>query len=51
VPDMGSFKGAVHGAINARRLADTCLTIPLYPALTDAEAAYIVQTVRKFFAA
>lgn len=49
IPDMGSFKGIVHSADNARRLSDTCLTLPLYPALTDEEIAYIVNCVREFY--
>jgi dTDP-4-amino-4,6-dideoxygalactose transaminase len=49
IPDMGSFNGIVHSADNARRLSDTCLTLPLYPALTDNEIDYIVQTVREFY--
>jgi len=49
IPDMGSFKGIVHSADNARRLAATCLTLPLYPALTDGEVEYIVSTVRTFY--
>jgi len=49
IPDMGSFKGVEYSASNARRLASTCLTIPLYPALTDSEVEYIVRTVREFY--
>jgi dTDP-4-amino-4,6-dideoxygalactose transaminase len=49
IPDMGSFKGIEHSAGNARRLAATCLTLPLYPALTDVEVEYIVRTVREFY--
>jgi len=49
IPDMGSFKGIEHSADNARRLAATCLTLPLYPALTDNEVEYIVRTVRQFY--
>ncbi len=49
IPDMGSFRGEVHSADNARKLASTCLTIPLYPALTDNEVGYIVETVRGFY--
>jgi len=50
IPDMGSFKGVVHSTDNARRLASTCLTLPLYPNLTDDEIEHIVQTVRAFYA-
>ena len=49
IPDMGSFKGVVHSCDNARDLAATCLTLPLYPALTDVEMGYIVATVRRFY--
>ncbi len=49
VPDMGSFKGEVHSADNARKLAATCLTIPLYPSLTDNDAEYIVKVVKDFY--
>ncbi len=49
IPDMGSFKGIEHSADNARRLAATCLALPLYPALTDSEVEYIVHTVRAFY--
>ena len=49
IPDMGSFEGIEHSADNARKLAATCLTLPLYPALTDSEVEYIVQTVRQFY--
>ena len=49
IPDMGSFKGIVHSCDNARNLAATCLALPLYPALTDAEMEYIVSTVRRFY--
>ena len=51
IPDMGSFKGEVHSAGNGRKLASTCLTLPLYPALTDSEVEYVVQAVRGFFGA
>jgi dTDP-4-amino-4,6-dideoxygalactose transaminase len=51
IPDMGSFNGIVHSAENARVLAATCLTLPLYPALTDEEVEYIVRTVREFYGA
>ncbi len=50
VSDMGSFRGEIHSDINARKLAKTCLSIPLYPALTDGEAEYVVDTVKEFFA-
>ena len=49
IPDMGSFKGIEHSAENARKLAATCLTLPLYPALTDSEVEYVVRTVRTFY--
>jgi len=49
IPDMGSFEGIEHSADNARKLASTCLTLPLYPALTDGEVEYIVRTVRQFY--
>ncbi len=49
IPDMGSFKGIEHSAENARRLAATCLTLPLYPALTDSEVEYIVSTIRRYY--
>jgi dTDP-4-amino-4,6-dideoxygalactose transaminase len=49
IPDMGSFEGIEHSADNARRLAATCLTLPLYPALTDSEVEYVVRTVRSFY--
>jgi len=49
IPDMGSFSGLIHSADNARRLSDTCLTLPLYPSLTDSEIEYVVSVVRKFF--
>jgi dTDP-4-amino-4,6-dideoxygalactose transaminase len=49
IPDMGSFKGIVHSANNARKLAATCLTLPLYPALKDGEVEYIVETIKDFF--
>lgn len=51
IPDMGSFEGIVHSADNARRLSSICLTLPLYPALTDQEVEYIVRTVREFYSA
>jgi dTDP-4-amino-4,6-dideoxygalactose transaminase len=49
IPDMGSFDGVVHSCDNARKLAATCLTLPLYPALTDSEMEYIITMVRRFF--
>lgn len=49
IPDMGSFRGIVHSADNGRKLASTCLAIPLYPALTDDEVALIIDTIRAFF--
>ena len=49
IPDLGSFNGITHSADNARILSATCLTLPLYPALTDTEAEYVVQSVREFF--
>lgn len=49
IPDMGSFAGIVHSSTTARRLAETCLTIPLYPALTDNEVEYVVNVVREFY--
>ncbi|KKL75337.1 hypothetical protein LCGC14_2055870, partial [marine sediment metagenome] len=49
IPDMGSFEGIVHSADNARRLSATCLSLPLYPALTDSEIGYVVQAVGDFF--
>ncbi len=49
IPDMGSFKGIVHSADNGRRLSDTCLTLPLYPSLSDTEVEYIVNSVKEFF--
>ncbi len=49
IPDMGSFRGIVHSADNARRLAATCLALPLYPDLTDNEIEYVVQAVRAFY--
>lgn len=49
VPDMGSFKGIVHSSDTARTLSDTCLTLPLYPGLSDLEIEYIVNMVTEFF--
>ncbi len=49
IPDMGSFEGIVHSADNGRKLAKTCLSLPLYPALTNEEIEYIINTVRSFF--
>lgn len=33
----------------AEEIADTCLSLPIYPGLTDAEINYICQSVREFF--
>ncbi len=49
IPDMGSFEGIVHSADNGRKLAKTCLSLPLYPALTNEEIEYIINIVRSFF--
>ncbi len=49
VPDMGSFDGQVHSASVGKDLAGRCLTLPLYPALTDQEVEYIVETIREFY--
>ena len=49
IPDMGSFNGIIHTCSKARDLAATCLTLPLYPALTGAEMDYILSTVRRFY--
>src|SRR5574338_416677 len=48
VPDMGFFGGIDTGCENSRRLADTCLTLPLYPALTESELSYVVDRVRAY---
>lgn len=49
VPDMGSFQGEVHSSAVGRDLADKCLTLPLYPALTAKEQAHVVYSVSLFF--
>jgi len=49
IPDMGSFKGVDHSSDNARHLAATCLTLPLYPSLTDEQVGYILSTIRRFY--
>ena len=49
IPDMGSFDGIEHSGDNARKLAKTCLSLPLYPALTNEEIEYIITIVRSFF--
>lgn len=49
IPNMGSFVGIDFASTNARKLSDTCLTIPLYPALTDEQIDYIIQTIRSFY--
>lgn len=49
VADMGSFEGIVHSTENGRKLAATCLTIPLYPALTKEEVEFIITSVRTYF--
>lgn len=51
IPDMGSFQGIVHSARVGRQLSATCLTIPLYPALTDQEVERIITTIKEFFGA
>ncbi len=33
----------------AEEIADTCLSIPLYPGLTDAETTYVVESIKSFF--
>jgi len=33
----------------AEEIAETCLSIPLFPGLLEDEQAYIVQTIKKFF--
>ena len=50
IPDMGSFDGIVHSADNSRKLSATCLSLPLYPALTDEEVEYVISAVREFYA-
>ena len=49
IPDMGSFGGIVHSAENGRRLAEICLSLPLYPSLTNSDVERIITTVRSFF--
>jgi dTDP-4-amino-4,6-dideoxygalactose transaminase len=49
IPDMGSFNGIVHSADNGRRLANICLTLPLYPSLTNKEVAYVTSSIDNFF--
>lgn len=49
VPDMGSFRGIVHSADMGRLLAETCLAIPLYPALTDEEVEFVIASLRSYF--
>ncbi len=49
IPDMGSFNGIIHSCDNAQNLSATCLTLPLYPALTDAEMDYILSAVWNFY--
>ncbi len=49
IPDMGSFEGIVSSAETGRLLAATCLTIPLYPALTNEEIGFIILTIQSFF--
>lgn len=34
---------------NSERAHRECLSVPLYPALTDAEAAHVIESVRRFF--
>ncbi len=50
IPDMGSFDGICHSADNSRKLSATCLSLPLYPSLTNDEVAYVVSAVREFYA-
>lgn len=33
----------------AEEIADTCLSLPLYPGLSDAEVEYIAEKIRQFF--
>lgn len=49
VPDMGSFRGVIHSAENGRKLADTCLAIPLYPTLKYEEVEFVISTIRNYF--
>jgi dTDP-4-amino-4,6-dideoxygalactose transaminase len=49
VADMGSFKGIVHSTKVGRELSQRCLTIPLYPALTNEDVQHIIGTIRSFF--
>lgn len=52
VPEMGSFRGESHlwgGYRTAKLLSQTCLSLPLYPALTDEEQEYVIHTIRSFF--
>jgi dTDP-4-amino-4,6-dideoxygalactose transaminase len=30
-------------------VADTCLSLPIYPEMTDAQQEYVVATIRTFF--
>jgi dTDP-4-amino-4,6-dideoxygalactose transaminase len=48
---MGSFRGTVSpdGYKVSKLLSQTCLNLPLYPALTDSEQDYVVAQVREFF--
>ena len=49
IPAMGSFTGVDFSSVNARHLAATCLSLPLYPDLTDEEMEYILSTIRGFY--
>lgn len=50
VPEMGSFKGGcLYSYTTAKKLSQTCLNLPLYPALTDAEQEEVISKVREFF--
>lgn len=49
IPLMGSFSGMVHSCGKAKELSATCLTLPLYPALTDEDMEYILETMRAFY--
>jgi dTDP-4-amino-4,6-dideoxygalactose transaminase len=33
----------------AEELAETCLSLPLYPGLTDAQIEYVIEKVSEFF--